>query len=208
MNALKLVGNAALPERAPEPDERRQQNRYLTIFRVAKLLTGTHETLGIVRNISAGGMMVDAYAPLEPGSQVSISLDENRVVTGKVAWNHDLSIGFEFEDKVDVAEILAKPVPRRRGQTVRQPRVSVSGSAMVWHAGRYTTASVCDLSQQGAKIRTRHEFGPSDKVKLYIDGFGPRVATIKWYGNGYAGMGFDRPVPLKNLMAWLSRHGR
>ena len=64
----------SLSDNAPEPVERRDSERHLTLFRVGSVTIGERRELCLIKNISAGGMMVRAYCALEPDTRVSVEL--------------------------------------------------------------------------------------------------------------------------------------
>ena len=65
--------------------------------------------VGRVRNLSAGGMMVEA--PAAPGINDRFGIDLRGIghVTGRVAWARDGKIGFAFDDLID-PRAARKPV--------------------------------------------------------------------------------------------------
>ena len=58
----------SLSDRTPDPVERRDGERYLTLFRVGTVMIEDRRELCLIKNISAGGMMIRPYCKLEPGS--------------------------------------------------------------------------------------------------------------------------------------------
>ena len=68
-----------------------------------------------VRNISAGGMMIDVTAPREKGVGVTASLKNIGEVRGKVVWSTAKRIGITFDNEIDPHlarhKATAAPVP-------------------------------------------------------------------------------------------------
>ena len=54
-----------------------------------------------VRNVSAGGMMIDVTAPREKGVGVTASLKNIGEVRGKVVWSTAKRIGITFDNEID-----------------------------------------------------------------------------------------------------------
>ncbi len=54
-----------------------------------------------VRNLSAAGVMAEGDAPVEPGSLVSVELQDIGWVEGLVAWKQDNRFGIAFASDVD-----------------------------------------------------------------------------------------------------------
>ena len=48
----------SLSDRTPDPVERRDGERYLTLFRVGTVMIEDRRELCLIKNISAGGMMI------------------------------------------------------------------------------------------------------------------------------------------------------
>ena len=65
-----------------------------------------------VRNLSAGGMMVEGPLKAARGARVSVNLRNVGWVEGTVAWVQDNRFGVAFSDEVDPAAIrMAPPAP-------------------------------------------------------------------------------------------------
>lgn len=68
-----------------------------------------------VRNLSAGGMMVEYPAPIDPGTRVEVELRGIGQVGGRVAWATDGRIGIAFDRHIDPLK-ARKPVGMRSAQ--------------------------------------------------------------------------------------------
>jgi hypothetical protein len=69
-----------------------------------------------VRNLSAGGLMVEWDKPLDDGAKVTLILRGVGEVTGRVAWCAEGRIGVAFDEPIDPL-LARKPV----GQGTRTP---------------------------------------------------------------------------------------
>jgi hypothetical protein len=205
---LHMIGSHATGLPVPPVDDqpdRRDGVRHLTTFRIAKVRIGDAETLGIVRNISSGGMKIDLIGAVEPGSDVVISLGEDHEVTAHIVWRHDSATGVQFTNEIDLQHMLAK-TPLRQGRKIaRPPRVQVQTPATIWYDGDSIKTEICDLSQHGAKLLVDHALKINDDITLQIADLGPIRCTIKWQSDGHAGVLFHSIFPLKYLMNWLAR---
>ena len=108
----------------PDP-ERRQQERHITMLRLAKIKTESGEGWGFIKNLSATGMMVEVQMNFDLGDTVSAMLTEDKELTGTVRWREDSFAGIEFAEPVDVAELLSKPSLAKQGRVPRLPRVEM-----------------------------------------------------------------------------------
>ena len=70
----------SLSEAPPEPRERRDGDRHLTLFRVGSITIGDRRELCLIKNISAGGMMIRAYCPIAEGTALSVELKSGQPV--------------------------------------------------------------------------------------------------------------------------------
>ena len=83
----------SLSDQTPDPVERRDGERYLTLFRVGSVMIEDRRELCLIKNISAGGMMIRPYCKLEPGTAVSVELKRGEQIPGTVNWVRDDSAG-------------------------------------------------------------------------------------------------------------------
>jgi len=103
------------PEQGEPQDETADRARERrSFFLSAILMTDRHAALNArVRNLSAGGMMVDfPRAPdpeLEPGMRVTTELRGIGKIRGEVAWGKESRFGIRFDHEID-PELARKPV--------------------------------------------------------------------------------------------------
>jgi hypothetical protein len=62
-----------------------------------------------VRNISAGGMMIDFAQVCEKGRRVKTELRNIGKVAGVVAWSTETRMGIRFDNTIDAAKARMKP---------------------------------------------------------------------------------------------------
>ena len=92
----------SLSDRAPDPVERRDGERYLTLFRVGTVTIGDRRELCLIKNISAGGMMIRPYCVIEPGAAISVELKRGEKIPGVVKCVRGYSAGIEFKEQIYV----------------------------------------------------------------------------------------------------------
>ena len=63
--------------------------------------------------------------------------------------------------------------------------------------------AVCDVSQGGLKIQTDTIFAQGADVIVTVAGLEPQPGIACWNMNGYAGITFNRLLPLGDLVTWL-----
>ena len=126
------------------PAERREGERFLTLFRVGSLHVGERRELCLIKNVSAGGMRIRAYATIDPGTVVSIELKCGQPVGGQVTWYRDGDAGIEFDSPIDVVDLLSAGAD---GPRPRMPRVQVDAAIMLREGANLSRVMLCDLSQ-------------------------------------------------------------
>ena len=191
---------------APRTDRRRDV-RHLTIFRVGLLLTGERRELCLVRNISAGGLMAMVYARFDPGQQVAVELRSNQHIPGRISWARGATIGVEFDEKVDVAEVLANPPLLDNGWRPRMPRVPVERMATLRAGARTYWVSTRDISQGGVKIEADQPLDIGGETVVTLENFRPIRGVVRWRRDNLAGISFNEVIPFQELTGWLTRPG-
>lgn len=189
--------------RVPGPD-RRHDRRYVTVFRVAKLDAGGVEGLGIVRNLSEGGMMVASPASLTTGQQVAVSLIDGLPIQGRVVWANGEAVGISFEQRVGVADILSRSPVGAGQRPARLPRLHLGCDGRLETALNSVAAYVLDVSQRGAKVSVLgHRLTKEDIVSLRLPAREPVKATVRWVRDDLLGLEFHAVLPVSELIAWL-----
>ncbi len=187
----------------PPPPDRRRNQRHVTILRVGKLITSRSQELCLIRNISAGGLMLHVYSPRKVGERIEVELKTGHRLRGAIQWAHDANVGVRFDEKVNVGDVLANPTVLDDGTKPRAPRLDVSCHATLRAGAQICRVGVRDISQGGMKIATDRTFAPDEQVVVTLPGFRPMAATIRWCDDGFAGIGFNQLLPFDELTHWL-----
>lgn len=190
----------SLGQAVPGPGERRGDERHLTLYRVGSLALGDRRELCLIKNISAGGMMIRAYCALPPGTELSIELKSGQPVHGRVSWVEDPNVGVAFDEPIDVIEILSASA---EGPRPRMPRIAVACVATVRDGANVHRLGLCDISQGGVKLAGDIAFEHPCDVAITLPGMPPLAAALRWRHEGQIGLSFHRLIPLGELVAWL-----
>jgi len=190
----------SLADGPPRPDDRRDGDRHLTLYRVGSITIADRRELCLIKNISAGGMMIRAYCPIPEGTALSIELKSGQLVSGRASWVRDSNVGIAFDDPIDVIEILSASAD---GPRPRLPRVEVSCIATVRDGANIFRLPVCDISQGGLKLRGEPALEHGRDLSVSLPGLPPQPAALRWRDNGCVGISFNRLVPLAELVGWL-----
>jgi hypothetical protein len=169
-------------------------------FRVGTLLIDDRRELCLIRNISAGGMMIRAYCAIRPGTEVKVELKHGSLVSGSVRWIQDQTVGITFDSSVDVVELLANSMD---GPRPRMPRVEVNSIATVRDGAAVHRVRARDISQGGVKIETSRDIAPGRDVVVSLNGLPPQAGVVRWRDSDCYGITFNRVLPLPLLVSWL-----
>jgi PilZ domain len=196
-------------DRAPRPPEdRRRDPRHLTILRVGALVRESGRELCLIRNISAGGVMAHVYSRRIEGERVAVELKSNQRIDGEVAWVSGSNVGIQFDEPVDVTEMLSSQTMLDSGWRPRLPRVEVDRLATLRCGARVYGVNTRDISQGGVKIETDQTLELGAGVVLTLDKFRPLHGVVRWSDGGLAGIAFNQLIPFHELMEWLNPNPR
>lgn len=184
----------------PGPPERRSSERYLSLLRVGSLEIGPRRELCLVKNISAGGMMVRAYSDIAPGTALSIELKQGDPISGVVRWVENDLAGVTFDQSVDVLGLLSSTL---NGQRPRMPRIELDCSARIREGAEVQRVRVLNISQGGIRVEAHKTLTPDKDVVVTLIGLVPAAGVVKWADGNCYGIGFNRKLPLPELVSWL-----
>jgi len=190
----------SLNDSAPEPVQRRTSERHLSLLRVGALIVGDRRELCLIRNVSAGGMMIRAYSTIPEGTSVAVELKQGDPVRGIVIWVKGDSLGVEFEEPIDVISLISASGD---GPRPRMPRIEVQSAAWVREDGTMHRAQALNISQGGAKVTSRTPLNVGSDVVLTLPGLSPIAGVVRWEQDGAYGLTFNRSLSLPALVAWL-----
>jgi hypothetical protein len=195
----------SLSAAAPDRPERRHDERYVSLLRVGALVIGGRRELCLIRNISAGGMMIRPYSSITPGTRVSVELKHGETVTGFAQWSEKGLVGITFDETIDVLALLATPGDRPRP---RMPRIDLNCSATLRCDGDVSRVRVMNISQGGICISSDINLEVNSNVVISLAGLHAAAGVIKWKEDDCYGIGFNRVYPVDELMAFLKDQQR
>lgn len=195
----------SLAQSAPKRPDRRTSDRFLSLLRVGAVIAGGRRELCLIRNISAGGMMIRAYSPLAEGTRLSIELKQGEPVKGVVAWVDGDLTGVTFDSAIDVVALLT---PSSEGPRPRLPRVEVSCAASVREGAQVVRARAVNISPGGICVETSAPLSQGAEVVVSLNGLAPVPGTVRWCADGAYGIGFNRALVVSALVGWLQDQQR
>ena len=190
----------SLSPSAPRRPERRHDERYLSLLRVGALIIGTRRELCLIRNISAGGMMIRPYSAIEQGTRLSVELKQGNMVSGIAQWAENGLIGITFDTQIDVVALLTPP---GAGPQPRMPRIELDCSALVRHDGNVYRTRAINVSQGGICLESWATFPLGADVVVSLEGLASVAGVVKWQDGDSYGIGFNRVYPVNELMNFL-----
>jgi hypothetical protein len=190
----------SLATSAPTQPERRGGDRYLSLLRVGAIVVEGRRELCLIRNISAGGMMIRAYSNIAVGTRLSVELKQGDPVKGVVKWVDNGMTGVTFDAPIDVVLLLAPPGD---GPRPRLPRIEVDCTAWVREDGDVVRTRVLNISQGGLCVEARAPLTIGANVVITLPGLAPVPGVVKWNEDGVYGLSFNRALVLSDLVAWL-----
>jgi hypothetical protein len=188
--------------------DRRRDVRHLTILRVGTIHIDDRRELCLVRNISAGGLMAMVYSPLEKERRVAIELKTNHSIPGKVSWSRDSTIGVEFDEKIDLAEVLSNPALMDNGWRPRMPRVPVDRLATLRAGARTYWVETRDISQGGVKVEADQPLEIGGETVVMLENFRPIQGVVRWRKDKTVGISFNQVIPFHELSRWLTARAK
>jgi hypothetical protein len=190
----------SLADAPPAPAERRESDRQLTLFRVGSLVIDERRELCLIKNISAGGMMIRAYCTIPAGTRLSVELKCGETVDGTALWTKGETVGVEFDKPVDVVELLATSM---EGPRPRMPRIEIDCVVWIRDGADVHRVSACDVSQGGVKVATELDLPIGGDVMVTLPGLAPVAGVVRWRHSGTCGLTFNKVLPLPLLVGWL-----
>lgn len=195
----------SLSTEAPAVPDRRSGERYLSLLRVGALVVDGRRELCLVRNVSAGGMLIRPYSPITAGTPVSIELKHGETVTGVAKWIDDGVVGIAFDEPIDVVALLTTS---EDGPQPRMPRIELSCTAWVREdADIYRTRTI-NISQGGMCVEGDPRLEADAKVIVSLAGLEPIPGWVKWKDGDRYGIGFNRVLAVNELMGFLRQQQR
>lgn len=208
------ASSAQFSDRKPVPDiapdaandsDRRQHSRAVKVMRVARLKNvELHaECLGLVRDVSSGGMKIDADFPLEIGQSVEIALLDDQDLVGDVVWLDGKTVGIRFSRPISVEQILTRPSNKHGARQVRLPRFKIERDVILKIETQLSEAKLLDLSQRGAKLRCDAKVKLHQNILVRLNLQHAVRATVKWRAANMLGVEFHRLLTVEELGDWL-----
>ena len=190
----------SLADAAPEPGQRRKNERHVTLLRVGCLIVGDRRELCLIRNVSAGGMMIRIYSDIAADTPVAVELKQGEPIAGTVCWVKEDLAGITFDRPIDIVSLIATSAD---GPRHRLPRVEVGCTAWVREDATVHRFKGANVSQGGIRVVGSADLPVGAKVVVTLIDLPPTPGIVRWKDEDAYGIQFNRPLPLPALVAWL-----
>ncbi len=177
--------------------DQRNAPRFTLLIRAAKLTSPDAEFLCVVRDASETGVSVRLFHPLPTDLEFALELPNGDRHALERVWETDGKAGFRFPNPVALERI----VEARGGYAKRPVRLRLEVPCTMIASLRRVQATIGNLSQQGAQIRTLEHLSLAQRVKLEIDGVPPIAARVRWRRNDRYGLSFEDTFQFAELAA-------
>ena len=190
----------SLSANPPGRPERRNGGRYFSLLRVGALVIDGRRELCLIRNVSAGGMLIQPYSPIAPQTALSVELKHGVAVSGVAQWVDNGLVGLNFDEPIDVVALLTKSTD---GPQPRMPRIALNCPIWVREDADVHRTLAINISQGGMCIETTALLGIDAHVIVSTPGLQPTAGVVKWQDGDFYGIGFNRVFRVDELMSFL-----
>lgn len=201
-------GSAHTPDTDQSAEDRRRgSKRYVTVLKVGKAVVDGNDQLCLVRNMSREGAKLDIYHDVTQNQRITVELRSDKVVTGTVRWVGDRAAGIEFDEPVDVSDLLQHKSHRGVLRKLpRAPRFVAEAEVEVDHNESKIEGRLVNISLHGLCLETSGLARIEDRVIVRVEGLPARNSTVRWIGENLMGLHFDMPMGFSELARWLQDH--
>lgn len=191
-----LAGSALSPV-ADDAGDQRSAPRFTLLIRSAKLVGPDSEFLCVVRDASETGISVRLFHPLPQGVPLKLEMPNGDQHALERVWEEEGRAGFRFTEHVDIGRIVESPSEFAR----RAVRVRLQVPCDLMVGVRKVSATICNLSQQGAQIRTQEKLSLIQRVRILAEGMPEVAGKVRWRSNDNYGLSFEDTFQFAELAA-------
>lgn len=183
---------------ADSAKDRRGTSRFTILIRSAKLLDEDKEYLCVIRDVSEFGVKLRLYNEIPQGKTLGLELANGDRFAVRQVWSREGFGGFQFSGPVDLERLIeteSGPYPQRKLRL----RTRIEGS--IGWGDQSCPASLDNISQQGAAIRSDAHFAIDQLVRLDCPNLPTIYAKIRWRNQPHYGLIFEHTLPFEALTA-------
>lgn len=198
MRALERQDSTPAPpaNEAGEADQR-SAPRFTLLIRAAKLTSPDCEFLCVVRDASETGLSVRLFHPLPPDVAFTLELPNGDRHPLERVWEAEGKAGFRFSEPTSFERLVESP----SRFTKRALRVRLEVPCDLMAGLRWVGATIGNISQQGALVRTSERLSLIQRVKIRAEGMPEVAAKVRWRRNDEYGLSFEDTFQFAELAA-------
>lgn len=188
----------ALP---PDAAGEREQPRVTVLVRTVKLIADERELVGVLLDVSRGGVQVKLFKHLPSGAALALELENGERLPLELVWQRGDHAGLRFAAPVDVAAVMQtgdgiNPHRQIRLRFCKDGEIIASG---VSHPMRFANVSQC-----GACCECETHLAIGQLVQLETDGLAPHYATVRWRRRPSYGLVFEDLLNMGQLAGLIA----
>ena len=180
-----------------ESADRRESERVLTVYRIARIRTDQDEGLARIQNISDDGMKLQVHLPVHLGDSITIQMSDETILKGRVIWSAGDDCGVRLDQSVDGAALLKELASRVRPR--KAMRLPVDKTAVATSEKGSGTVHIRDVSQRGMKVEHDGSLDEGLEVKVRLATGLERRGVVRWSRDGIAGILLLEPFTAQEL---------
>lgn len=169
-------------------DDKRLFPRQRSVFRIARVSSGSEDGFARVLNISDQGLMLSIQLDIRTGSALQIDLSETIRLSGEVMWADGKNCGVRLRNQIDSAAILARLFTESGRAGNRPLRLLCSGEAIALGQFGRSKLQLEDVSLRGMKVQHDGKFREGLRVKIILGALHEREGVVRWCREGRAGV--------------------
>nr|WP_239024489.1 PilZ domain-containing protein [Sphingomonas corticis] len=184
------------------PVENRAATRTITLHRASAIEAARGRGLGIIRNLSTQGAMVETIVPLAVDDALDLVVATGVRIPARVRWVRDGRAGLEFERKTPLSHVLDRSGGGEAELRRRMPRLTIAQPVAITDASGTWQGTTIDISTHGLRLACDDPLALG-RVRLDLPGLPPIGARVLRRQRTHYGCLFDRPFGMADVTAWL-----
>ena len=183
-----------------EAPDLRREGRAQTVYLPCCVRAGNHCGVGLIRNISPSGLMIETDIACEPGDEIDYLQDSNEWRRAKVIWRDERRVGLSNLE----AENQDDPGAHFPHRAIRIPTTLIG---KLWLDSGPIEIGIGNISHKGVLAFGMPPIDPNQLVTLTIAGRDFANTSMRWWAEGSAGLRFGAPITLRVLTELVEHAG-
>jgi hypothetical protein len=196
---MSPIGN----DPASTADERRSDDRVVSVLINAGVAQGGRSALCRIRNLSEAGMMIETRMPLAVDEEIAVQLRSGLCVAGTVRWTKDHRAGIALHDTGAELILIDHGQTDISGEAGVFPRFKRNVAVFLTANHRRSRCSLTEVSLGDAILACPCDVTTGQIVTIAIEGLEERLAEVVHIKDDCVRVIFTQPLHFKMLEQWL-----